>query len=322
MQLWFDRCWRIVGREVREAVEGGHSAASFARHGVRVAMHTNAYAGDDHRPWHDYDATVWSEFQDDLGRLWCGSLFAQPMNEYQLPLTMNETAYALAISAVDYPELGGGLIVMNMNAREELLFSSPEAESALLAAFREVVEISRPVFGIVGFGPAANADTGLEEHLRRLAIESLDDSRRLLRGYSWVTVLPPEIAEVLGGRDELVASGAFYGVDPIPGGGLLLQATESWSEYDQDAATRVFEVLQPVLLEGAFASTFDVERMRGCSAALGGPRRAASRPDVRPAARLVGAAVRLRGPIGRRSHRFYRLSPGGGVGQRFRVPPA
>jgi hypothetical protein len=80
--------------------------------------------------------------------------------------------------------------------------------------------------------------------------ESMMAGREVLRGYSWVTVCPRELAERLGGADGLAASGAFAEVEELPHGGMWLQATDHFVEYDDAAVRRVFEVLAPVLPKG------------------------------------------------------------------------
>jgi len=71
-----------------------------------------------------------------------------------------------------------------------------------------------------------------------------------LQGYSWITFCSAGVAERLGGAAALGASGAFYRVDEMPGGGVLLQATERAADYGIKQARKVFDVLAPVLPEG------------------------------------------------------------------------
>jgi hypothetical protein len=72
----------------------------------------------------------------------------------------------------------------------------------------------------------------------------------VLRGYSWVTVCAPELAERLGGAPALTASGAFHQVRELPGGQVLLRATPLLEQYQGAAVERVFRALAPVLLPG------------------------------------------------------------------------
>jgi hypothetical protein len=71
-----------------------------------------------------------------------------------------------------------------------------------------------------------------------------------LQGYSWVTLVPAGAVARLGGAVVLTGSGAFWRVEELPTGGVLVQATERLGEYDLAAAHRVWEVLAPVLPAG------------------------------------------------------------------------
>jgi hypothetical protein len=71
-----------------------------------------------------------------------------------------------------------------------------------------------------------------------------------LRNYGWLTVLGDEMAERVGGGDRLRASGAFVEVEPLAAGGWWLLATETWDEFGPVQASRLFELLAPVLPPG------------------------------------------------------------------------
>lgn len=70
---------------------------------------------------------------------------------------------------------------------------------------------------------------------------------RDLVGYSWITLCPAPAVARLGGVTSLRESGSFCRVDEVPGGGVLLQATERAEQYDQAAAEKVLWVLAPAL---------------------------------------------------------------------------
>lgn len=76
------------------------------------------------------------------------------------------------------------------------------------------------------------------------------DSRKVLVGYSWVTVVAPRLAGRLGGAAALRESGAFYEVSTLRNGGLWLRATPVINEFTGDRIRRVFEALAPVLIAG------------------------------------------------------------------------
>lgn len=94
--------------------------------------------------------------------------------------------------------------------------------------------------------------TALEMTTQTLGIDPSTVSRchEVLRGYSWVTICAPELAQRLGGVLALTASGAFYQVRELPGGQVLLRATQLLEQYQGSAVERVFRVLAPVLLPG------------------------------------------------------------------------
>ncbi|MFJ4467913.1 hypothetical protein ACIP2X_10625 [Streptomyces sp. NPDC089424] len=92
--------------------------------------------------------------------------------------------------------------------------------------------------------------TDLEAALSRSRRKSRRESRSLLRGYSWVTGVPGELAARLGGARALRATGAFHAVRELRGGGLLLQACETLAGYDAHRVRAVFHALAPVLPPG------------------------------------------------------------------------
>ncbi|MGW4721882.1 hypothetical protein [Streptomyces sp. NPDC004291] len=92
--------------------------------------------------------------------------------------------------------------------------------------------------------------TDLEAALKRPHRQALRESRTLLRGYSWVTGLPTELAARLGGPTALKATGAFHTIHELHAGGLLLQSTETLAAYDHPHMKAVFHALAPVLPPG------------------------------------------------------------------------
>ncbi|MEU7826397.1 hypothetical protein [Catellatospora sp. NPDC049133] len=79
---------------------------------------------------------------------------------------------------------------------------------------------------------------------------SVNHCREFLRGYSWLTILPKELAAVVGGAGALTASGAFSQVRRLRHGGFWLLATDDYRDYDQAAVERVFRALAPALRAG------------------------------------------------------------------------
>lgn len=105
-------------------------------------------------------------------------------------------------------------------------------------------------FAAAGDAAFSEARTHLEWALNRDEDDGMIEARTWLRGYSWITVMPPEIAQRLGGAEALRASGAFAYVEELPHGGLWLRATEKADDYDAAAVRKVFDVVAPVLPAG------------------------------------------------------------------------
>lgn len=169
----------------------------------------------------------------------------------------------------DGPEdTGGGRLVISVEVEEEhpewvqmkASSSLPDYDNdasrtdvstrwvqAVLSRAREV----DASFGHVCDDGVAYGKTALDSALRRGGrVKSMMQSRQVLRGYSWCTICPRELAQRLGGSSALQATGAFVEVEELPSGGLWLQATESFSDYNDEAMKRVFKALAPVLPEG------------------------------------------------------------------------
>ncbi|GIH18976.1 hypothetical protein [Rugosimonospora africana] len=79
---------------------------------------------------------------------------------------------------------------------------------------------------------------------------TVNECRRYLRGYSWLTIVPAELANRLGGTAAMRDSGAFAEVRQLTAGGVWLLATADYRDYDQVAISRAFHVLAPVLRPG------------------------------------------------------------------------
>jgi hypothetical protein len=108
---------------------------------------------------------------------------------------------------------------------------------------------ANPAFGVVTDDILVNA-TALDTALNRLHDHSLQDSRRFLRGYGFITVVPAELVDRLGGTAALSETGAFVRIQPLAGGGVVLQAAATPAQFDHRAMWRVFRALAPVLPPG------------------------------------------------------------------------
>ncbi|MEU7876381.1 hypothetical protein [Dactylosporangium sp. NPDC049140] len=79
---------------------------------------------------------------------------------------------------------------------------------------------------------------------------AVNECRSYLRGYSWVTIVAQELLPKLGGVERLVESKAFADVRPLAAGGVWLQATADYRNYDDAAIELVFEAVAPALRPG------------------------------------------------------------------------
>ncbi|WP_146059027.1 hypothetical protein [Actinomadura rubteroloni] len=113
-----------------------------------------------------------------------------------------------------------------------------------------VCEHARAVFGSIGDRNLLGM-TSLDFALRRSRRASLSEARRYLRGYSWLTICPRELAQKFDDVALLIESGAFRGVQQNADGSLLLCATSSIGEYDENAMERVFTALSPIIAPGS-----------------------------------------------------------------------
>lgn len=147
--------------------------------------------------------------------------------------------------------------VRRPNAEAQLLFSKEFGRPDDLVFCSRVVEFVvsalntvNPAFAWVGADAPATEETNLDWVLNRRVRDSVREARKLLRGYSWMTVCPEELSERLGGPTALAATGAFHEVFPLSAGGIVLQATRTVAEYSDDAVRKVFKALSPVLPPG------------------------------------------------------------------------
>jgi Protein of unknown function (DUF3396) len=79
---------------------------------------------------------------------------------------------------------------------------------------------------------------------------TVNDCRRYLRGYSWLTIVSQELAQRLGGVDGLRATGAFCEVRQLSRGGVWLQTTPDYRDFTDEALARAFHAVAPVLRPG------------------------------------------------------------------------
>lgn len=105
--------------------------------------------------------------------------------------------------------------------------------------------------------------TALQRTAARFSLaDNSTDFQSVLRGYSWITIVPPEAAARLGGASALTASGAFWEVIELPNGAVWLRATPTINEFTANKIWAVFETLAPELPTGVTKFRFAAESYR------------------------------------------------------------
>jgi hypothetical protein len=132
-----------------------------------------------------------------------------------------------------------------------------EAQQLWLGVLRSFAERVDPGFGQIEYGFDTSGTTALEGSLspdieleERVADYTVAKCRRYLRGYSWLTVVPAELADRLGGPAALETTKAFVEVSPLRSGGVWLLATDDYREYGPEQVEAVFQALAPMLRPG------------------------------------------------------------------------
>lgn len=175
-----------------------------------------------------------------------------------------EGFFAVVLNAVeDMPECVQFMVWSKVSV-EEADPLRPGVSQRWARVVRELADMVDVSYGQIGVDFVFHGEAPLDGLLRRRGvIKSVRLAREVLRGYSWVTICPPELAGRLGGVSGMVDSGAFATVKELTHGGLWLQATPDAAAYDQAAVWRVFKALAPMLPTGM-------------------PRADPARPDRRP----------------------------------------
>ncbi|WP_410538673.1 hypothetical protein [Streptomyces sp. KL2] len=108
------------------------------------------------------------------------------------------------------------------------------------------------VFGHLSYDDP-DGKTELEKFLRGVQGDPASNilkSPDRLRGYSWVMVVPEEIAAGLGGADTLGGAEAFTEIESLPSGSLWLQATGDYTDYCGERVRNVWRAVRGSLIPG------------------------------------------------------------------------
>ncbi|MFK4088500.1 hypothetical protein ACI2LF_30585 [Kribbella sp. NPDC020789] len=138
--------------------------------------------------------------------------------------------------------------------------SGPDAGDRWMSLLADCVGDRSVDYGQVILDGNINHSTSLDMALGRTFIDSIEESRKFLRGYGWITLCPAVLAERLGGVAGLEASEAFVAVRQLQSGDVLLQATATPQEFDEDALCLAWIALAPVLKPGKPEVSLGYER--------------------------------------------------------------
>jgi hypothetical protein len=194
--------------------------------------------------WVQYSPAAWRRFLDGMSGYPYGAVMGiTPLDENGRPFADEGTATIEVSRLRNDPRwamfsftVGAALAGPSQVAGQWTGFARQQAE-AMDAVY---AEIGHPTSGF----------TLLEYANRSRPEKNIPQSRTRLRGYSWATLVPPELVSELGGIGALRASGAFDQADELSDGAAWLQATANPGDYDEQAARQVFEALAPVLIGG------------------------------------------------------------------------
>ncbi|MFI5908279.1 hypothetical protein [Dactylosporangium sp. NPDC051541] len=171
----------------------------------------------------------------------------------------HESGQVLVINAAVKEQSPGWLKLSGHPLVDGLLdpHDGPAEQRRWLDALLRFADTTNPGFGHVS--PYYAGGTTALEHAfppatmpfeARYQEYALNECRTYLRGYSWVTIVAEDLLPRLGGIDRLRDSRAFADVRQLTAGGVWLQATEDYRDFDDAAIARVFEALAPALRPG------------------------------------------------------------------------
>ncbi|MCZ7423707.1 hypothetical protein O7605_29790 [Verrucosispora sp. WMMA2121] len=266
---WFESGWRLLGGSLRDVADA-QAAGTFVRGGKNFPYGVDAWLArvpceGQSSNGAPYDPQEWRRFLNDARR---GGAQIHDISVYEMAWSdvdgrpakgVDISPRMLSIRCVRRHVDGREFVLLSLEAPRTNLLDAAEHEATLSTFFRRAADQAGPLFGQIGFDYGIYSMTGLEYRLYIQPQESIREVGQVLRGYSWVTVLPDILVDRLGGGQQLVDSGAFIAVDRLSSGSWWLQAADTAAGYTNDHAKRVFRALRPVLPAKAYASTFEAD---------------------------------------------------------------
>jgi hypothetical protein len=245
---WFELGWELLGGDLRVAVDGHDPAlaAAIAPRGFEVG-----WLATEELP---YAPGQWPVFLDQLQDLPDAIFSASPMVRTMPELDLWSPAAYWASPyylGMRLDRFEGGVINLKLVSRHELVMADLVAEARMVGFLEAMTAIRMVDYAEVSYGYGGTELTMLELDLGLSPSVTMAAASTVLRGYSWITVVPPGIAAGLGGTSALVGSGVFHRVEQLPHGSVWLQASEHFDDYDDERAAAVFGVLAPYLPPGS-----------------------------------------------------------------------
>lgn len=209
--------------------------------------------------FHDSEAMITTGRTDGSGfksgryndKKWSAALDLLSSGDWDVSVS-GKAAGGRSFEASTYKSLGG----LENYSQLDAFFVPGRGDEAVEAIVTGVCDLVR---GTAGHSEVPFAYVGLDGNpgiltaldvATRGALASRRESAEWLRGYGWVTVCSPPLLEKLGGSAALEATGVFSDVEVLPGGNVLLKATEDPREFDEVALEAVWRALAPALPRG------------------------------------------------------------------------
>ncbi|WP_018684443.1 hypothetical protein [Actinokineospora enzanensis] len=250
---WFDGSLRTLGAEFRESVLGvevrdsaplrksslpcGEPGTAFGRLFV-----TRLVNGKERQTWRAVGSKEWAKFLAEKTAPHAARFIVDYLDEKG---RMSMRAPSVHVDQEIHEADGGGGWLLLQSVVHEETFREVDANGAVVEFMRGWAEEHTPVF--LECSHSTLHRTEFEEEFLLDHRETLREVREVLRGYGWITVLPREIGDRLGGAEVLRETGAFLEVDRLPDGGYWLRATGTYDEYGMPEVEKVFRAVAPAL---------------------------------------------------------------------------
>ncbi|MDL4775195.1 hypothetical protein [Actinomadura xylanilytica] len=218
--------------------------------GIWAAMQVHKDLYSSPSPLRLYSPTSWQRFVDALAcRSYGAWLFMEPLDAAGRSAS-GSIRIGVSYADEDFPEW------MRVEVMSEFTQIVPADEQRAWASFiKPWATGMQACWGHIT-DDFADPETSHEDATGQSVYETIPKCSEALRGYSWVTIVAPELMQALGGAQAIRNTCAFTQVDELSHGGGFLQATDNLEEYGGESVQNVFRALAPVLLPGRTVNVF------------------------------------------------------------------